>query len=70
MKKTLSIILCFCLVISQFCGLVSPLMAQSQKLRIAIFPFEDANKGAKDVEYGSAISNMLITALITGVNPV
>ena len=66
MKKILPFLLSFCLVVSQFCSTVGPLMAQAQKSRIAIFPFEDANKGAKDVEYGSAISNMLMTALITG----
>ncbi len=47
---------------------VNPLIGQSKEKanRIAVFPFDDSNKSAKEEEYGEAISSMIMTELING----
>ena len=65
MKKVLCTLIILSFVFNQFCINVAPLAAQERK-KIAVFPFEDTNKEAKDVGYGSALSNMMLTAFISG----
>ena len=55
MKKILCTTIIFSLVFYQFCICLAPLAAQERK-KVAVFPFEDTNKEAKDVGYGSAVS--------------
>lgn len=66
LRKLLSVILLCCFTFAFILGDVVRVLSQVNKEqpRIAVLPFADTNKSAKEDEYGEAISNMLMTKLI------